>query len=79
MVKFIPAVSCPNCDCLIKANGMVADYTVNEPIINLTHFENTKFECSHCGTKIYVGDSYSIYEIEDGDEDKFDDYEGDSE
>lgn len=67
MNQYQLAVTCPCCDETILGN-VVADFTNDKPIVLLDMFACEAFVCENCGTTVITGDMYSMYEVEEPDD-----------
>jgi endogenous inhibitor of DNA gyrase (YacG/DUF329 family) len=66
--RYKMAVECPTCGEVVLGEDII-DYTNPAGVVVLDLFACTDFKCKKCGTKIWTGDSYSLYEFEEMEED----------
>ena len=65
--RYKMAVECPTCGEVVLGDDII-DYTNPAGVVVLDLFACTAFKCEKCGTKIWTGDSYSLYEFEEAEE-----------
>ena len=64
MSRFKLAVTCPVCGEIIIQDGWCIDTTLPDNVVNLDFFACESFECEHCDTVVYTGDTDCMYEYE---------------
>lgn len=67
MSEYTLAVICPECESVILG-GRVRDMTNQNGVVLLDLFACESFQCESCGTIVYTGDTYSLYEWDAGED-----------